>query len=305
MSSDSSFTLKETIMMDKPEFARGAVVITGTSTGIGSACALHLDRLGFRVFAGVRTSQDAESLQRASTRRITPLLLDVTDGASVSAAANEVAGAIGDAGIFGLVNNAGIVVSGPLEFLPVSEIRKQFEVNVMGQISVIQAFLPLLRKARGRIVNMGSISGRMALPFLGPYSASKFALEAITDSLRLELLPWGVVVSIIEPGAVKTPIWEKSREAAGKRARNFPPEAFELYGPSLAAFRAETEKAAGAGVEPDVVVRAVEHALTAKKPKTRYLVGRNVRLQVFLRNVLPDRVFDRFVSRRLKRKTAG
>jgi NAD(P)-dependent dehydrogenase (short-subunit alcohol dehydrogenase family) len=305
MSSDLSFTLKETIMMDKPEFARGAVVITGTSTGIGRACALHLDRLGFRVFAGVRTNQDGESLQRTSAGRITPLLLDVTDGASVSAAANEVVRAIGDAGIFGLVNNAGIVVSGPLEFLPLSEIRKQFEVNVMGQLSVIQAFLPHLRKARGRIVNMGSISGRMALPFLGPYSASKFALEAITDSLRLELLPWGITVSIIEPGAVKTPIWEKSRAAAGKRARNFPPEAFELYGPMIEAFRSETEKAAGAGVGPDVVAHAVEHALTAKEPKTRYLVGRNAHLQALLKNVLPDRVFDWFISRRIKRKPIG
>jgi NAD(P)-dependent dehydrogenase (short-subunit alcohol dehydrogenase family) len=292
-------------MMDKPEFARGAVVLTGTSTGIGRACALHLDRLGFRVFAGVRTSRDAESIQRASAGRITPLLLDVTDGASVSAAANEVVRAIGDAGISGLVNNAGIVVSGPLEFLPLSEIRKQFDVNVMGQISVIQAFLPLLRRARGRIVNMGSIAGRMSLPFLGPYSASKFALEAITDSLRLELLPWGITVSIIEPGAVKTPIWGKSRDAAGKRARNFPAEALELYGPSIAAFSAETEKAAGAGVEPGVVVRAVEHALTAREPKTRYLVGRNVRLQAFLKNVLPDRMFDWFVSRRIKRKSIG
>jgi NAD(P)-dependent dehydrogenase (short-subunit alcohol dehydrogenase family) len=292
-------------MTDKPQSARGAVVITGTSTGIGRACALQLDRLGFRVFAGVRTSQDAESLQRASTRRITPLLLDVTDGASVRAAADEAARAIGDAGLFGLVNNAGIAVSGPLEFIPLSEIGKQFDVNVTGQITVIQAFLPLLRRARGRIVNMGSISGRMALPFLGPYSASKFALEAITDSLRLELLPWGITVSIIEPGAVKTPIWEKARAAAGKRARNFPAEAFELYGPSIAAFSVETEKAAGAGIETDVVVRAVEHALTAKEPKTRYLVGRNAHLQAFLKNVLPDRVFDWFIIRRIRRKPIG
>src|SRR5512147_474388 len=155
MSSGPSFTLREAIMKDKAEFTRVAVVITGTSTGIGRACAFHLDRLGFRVFAGVRTSRDAESLQRESASRITPLLLDVTDGASVSAAADGVARAIGDGGLSGLVNNAGIVVSGPLEFLPSSEIGRQFDVNVVGQITVIQAFLPLLRKARGRIVNMG------------------------------------------------------------------------------------------------------------------------------------------------------
>ena len=288
-------------MRGKPEFAWGTVVITGASTGIGRACALHLERRGFRVFAGVRTSQDAESLKSASAQRITPLLIDVTDGASVRAAADEVAAVLGAAGLSGVVNNAGIVVSGPLEFLPESEIRKQFEVNVIGQIRVIQAFLPLLRKARGRIVNMSSISGRMAFPFLGPYSASKFALEAITDTLRLELLPWGITVSIIEPGAVKTPIWEKSRIAAGKTAQDFPPEAHELYGRAVAVFRSEKEKADKAGVEPDVVVRAVEHALTVKKPKTRYLVGRHVRLQALLKNILPDRLIDWFINRRIYR----
>ncbi len=282
-------------MIDKPGFSGAAVVITGTSTGIGRACALDF-RLGFRVFAGVRTSKDGESIQRESKGRIVPLLMDVTDSASVSAAAIEVARAVGTAGLYGLVNNAGIVISGPLEFLPVSEIGQQFEVNVMGQIAVIQAFLPLLRKARGRIVNMGSISGRIALPFLGPYSASKFSLEAITDTLSYELLPWEIKVAIIEPGAVKTPIWEKSRAAAGKRFKNFPPKAFELYGPMIAVFRSETEKAAASGIEPGVVAQVVEHALTAKKPKSRCLVGRNVRLQAFLKKVLPDSLFDRFVS---------
>jgi NAD(P)-dependent dehydrogenase (short-subunit alcohol dehydrogenase family) len=290
-------------MRSKAEFARGAVVITGTSTGIGRACALHLDRLGFRVFAGVRTSQDAESLKSASAQRIIPLIMDVTDQASVRAASDKVAAALGDAGLSGMVNNAGIVVSGPLEFLPESEIRKQFEVNVIGPITVIQAFLPLLRKVRGRIVNMSSISGRMAFPFLGPYSASKFAVEAITDSLRLELLPWGIKVSVIEPGAVRTPIWEKSRIAAGQTARNFPPEAHNLYGRAVAAFRSETEKADKAGVEPDVVVRAVEHALTAKEPKIRYLVGRHARLQALLKSVLPDRLIDWFIDNRLKQKS--
>src|SRR5512144_349111 len=284
-------------MIDKPGFAGRTVVITGTSTGIGRACALHLDGLGFHVFAGVRTSRDAESFQREPARRITPLLMDVTEKASVRAAADAVTAALGDAGLSGVVNNAGIVVSGPLEFLPESEIRKQFEVNIMGPITVVQAFLPLLRKARGRIVNMSSISGRMALPFLGPYAASKFALEAITDSLRVELLPWEIKVSLIEPGAVKTPIWEKSRIAAEKEARNFPPEAYELYGRATAAFRSETEKADRAGVETGVVVHAVEQALMAKEPKTRYLVGRTVRLQLFLKNILTDRMFDRLISR--------
>lgn len=284
-------------MIDKPEPAGGAVVITGASTGIGRACALHLVGLDYQVFAGVRTDKDAESLQRESARRITPLLMDVTDEASVRAAADAVAAARGDSGLSGLVNNAGIVVSGPLEFLPASEIRKQFEVNVVGQITVIRAFLPLLRKASGRIVNMSSISGRIALPFLGPYSASKFALEAITDSLRIELLPWGIKVSVIEPGAVKTPIWKKSRAAAEKTARNFPAEAVALYGEAAAAFRSETEKAEEAGIETGIVVRAVEHALTANEPKIRYLVGRRLRLQLFFKRILPDRLFDRLINR--------
>ena len=284
-------------MTEEPGFPRGAVVITGATSGIGRTCAFHLDQLGFRVFAGMRQEKDGESLRRESRARIIPLLLDVTDGASVSAAAHAVAKTVGDAGLSGLVNNAGIVVSGPLEFLPLSEIRKQLEVNVLGQLTVIQAFLPLLRKARGRIVNMGSISGRMALPFLGPYAASKFALEAITDSLRLELLPWGITVSIIEPGAVKTPIWEKSRAFSGQLARNFPPQAFEHYGPAIIAFSSSVEKTAEAGVRPDVVAAAVLHALTARKPKTRYLVGRNTRLQVFLKKILSDRMLDKLVVR--------
>lgn len=284
-------------MTDKPGMVRGAVVVTGASSGIGRACALHLDKLGFSVFAGVRKIPDGESLKRESAERIIPLLMDVTDATSVIQAANDVAKAVGDEGLSGLVNNAGIVVGGPLEFIPVSEIRKQFEVNVFGQISVIQAFLPLLRKAGGRIVNMGSIAGIMALPFIGPYCASKSALEAMTDSLRVELMQWGIAISIIEPGSVKTPIWEKSREAAGRLARNFPPQAFELYGPALKAYSPVVEKAARAGIDPDVVVRTIEHALTAKKPKTRYRVGREARMQAFFKKILPDWMLDRLVIR--------
>lgn len=285
-------------MTSKPEFSKGAVVVTGASSGIGRACALHLDRLGFRVFAGVRREEDGESLQSESAGKITPIVMDVTDEASVIDAAARVADALGDAGLSGLVNNAGIVVSGPLEFLPIPEIRKQLEVNVIGQIAVTRAFLPLLRKARGRIVNMSSIAGRMALPFLGPYSASKYALEAMTDSLRLELLPWGITVSLIEPGPVQTPIWEKTREAAGKTARNYPAQAFELYGPALSAFGDAAEKAAQGGVLPQAVVRAVEHALFARKPKIRYVVGRRAQLQAFLKRILPDRMLDKLIVKR-------
>ena len=284
-------------MANGPGIVKGAVVITGASTGIGMACALHLDRLGFRVFAGTRKENDGRSLIQRSEGRITPLLIEVTDGDSVAAAADHVARAVGTAGLSGLVNNAGIAVGGPLEFLPLSEIRQQFEVNVLGQITVIQAFLPLLRLARGRIVNMGSIAGRAAFPFIGPYSASKYALEAITDALRIELLPWGISVSIIEPGDVATPIWKKSLAAAQKTRQSFSSQAVDLYGPSLEAVTRAVEKAAAAGIDPVTVARAVEHALTAGNPKTRYLVGRGVGLQAFFKKVLPDRLFDRFIIR--------
>jgi NAD(P)-dependent dehydrogenase (short-subunit alcohol dehydrogenase family) len=195
------------------------------------------------------------------------------------------------------VNNAGTAVGGPLEFLPLSEIRKQFDVNVFGQIAVTQAFLPLLRKARGRIVNMGSIAGRAAFPFIGPYSASKYALEAFTDALRIELLPWGISVSVIEPGDVATPIWKKSLAAAQRTLQSLPSQAVDLYGPSLEAVTRAAEKAAAAGIDPGHVARAVAHALTAENPKTRYLVGSGARLRAFLKKILPDRLFDRLIIR--------
>src|SRR5436190_20383212 len=188
----------------------GSVVITGASTGIGKTCALRLDRLGFQVFAGVRRTEDGETLKRQASQRLTPITIDVTDSGSIAAAASMVATAVGDAGLQGLVNNAGIAVACPLEFLPISLLSQQLEVNVTGQIDVTQVFLPLLRAGNGRIVNMGSISGRMAYPLLGPYCASKFALEALTASLRMELRPWHIPVSIIEPGAIATPIWSKA-----------------------------------------------------------------------------------------------
>ena len=175
----------------------GAVVVTGASSGIGRACALHLAALGLQVFAGVRRAEDGAALQAASSARLTPMLLDVADETSIRAATDTITAAVGEAGLAGLVNNAGIGVAGPLEFLPLAEFRTQLEVNVTGQLAVTQALLPLLRQGRGRIVNMGSIGGRIAAPFVGPYSASKFALEALTDALRMELRPWGLHVAIV------------------------------------------------------------------------------------------------------------
>jgi NAD(P)-dependent dehydrogenase (short-subunit alcohol dehydrogenase family) len=282
--------------------SKGAVVVTGTSTGIGEACALHLDRLGFRVFAGVRNTADGQGLKAKASGRLIPIQLDITDAATIASALDRVATALDQGGLAGLVNNAGIAVAGPLEFLPIGEIRKQLEVNVLGQIAVTQAFLSLLRKGRGRVVNIGSISGRSALPFLGPYAASKFAMEALTDSLRLELRPWNIRVSIVEPGTIATPIWRKSLAAADEIARDLPERARQLYGPAIASMRRIS--AARTPIPAQAVAEAVEHALTAKRPRTRYVVGRDARLRKML-ELLPDRTRDWLISRRLRAGQSG
>ncbi|ARV60699.1 short-chain dehydrogenase/reductase [Nostocales cyanobacterium HT-58-2] len=273
---------------------KGAVVVTGASTGIGEACALHLDKLGFQVFAGVRREMDAQTLKQKSSFRLNPIFLDVTDANSIASAARTVADAVGDAGLFGLVNNAGIAVAGSLEFLPTDEFRKQIEVNVIGQLAVTQSFIMLLRQAQGRIVNIGSIGGRSAAPFLGAYNASKFAMEALTDVLRMELRPWGISISIIEPGAIATPIWKKSLTEMDRIRQNLPQQAHKLYGNAINAVGNRAATMAQNGISADRVAEAVIHALTAKKPKTRYLVGQDARIRAVL-NLLPDRVRDRLI----------
>lgn len=277
-----------------------SVVITGASTGIGRACALRLDRMGWRVFAGVRRPADGEALRAKASERLTPVEIDVTNEASIARAAEQAVEATGDEGLGGLVNNAGISVAGPLEFLPLEELRRQLEVNVTGQVAVTQAFLPLIRKGNGRIVFMGSISGRLATPFLGPYAASKFALEAIADALRVELRPWDIPVSIVEPGSIATPIWDKGQDAADELEQRLSPQGHELYDPAIAAVRQAARDAAARGVPPGRVARAVAHALTARRPKTRYLVGNDARLQLAMASLLPDRARDSMVSRVMK-----
>jgi NAD(P)-dependent dehydrogenase (short-subunit alcohol dehydrogenase family) len=274
----------------------GAVLITGASTGIGRACAEHLSDVGFTVFAGVRKQSDAESLRGAGSGRIQPLTLDVTDGESIVSAMRTVEDAA-PAGLAGLVNNAGIAVGGPLEFVAIEDWRRQLEVNFFGQIAVTQAALPALRRARGRIVNMTSIGGRLATPFFGPYNASKFALEAVNDALRLEMRPFGVEVVAIEPGAVATPIWGKGRETAEQLVAEMPAEGIELYGSGIEALRKGAEQLERSGVPPLQVARAVEQALTGGRPKPRYVVGRDARIRLALSRLLPTRVMDRLIVR--------
>lgn len=257
--------------------ANETVLVSGASTGIGKCCARLLADRGMTVWAGVRRDEDARSLAGLSDR-IRPVHLDVTDEDSIRKCLDDLRNGLNGNALTGLVNNAGIAVGGPLEFLPLDDFRRQIEVNLTGQVALTQASLPLLREAsaRGlaaRIVNMGSVAGLSAVPFAAPYSASKFALEAVTDALRVELRPWRIGVSIIEPGVISTPIWEKSMAWADKAAERIAPEAFHLYGKALAAFRKATLRSAGKGIEPEAVARAVLHALTARKPKPRYLVG--------------------------------
>jgi NAD(P)-dependent dehydrogenase (short-subunit alcohol dehydrogenase family) len=249
-------------------------LVTGASSGIGRACAVRLSRDGWRVLAGVRREGDAP----AGTEE---LLLDVTDPPA-SLAVDR---------LDGLVNNAGIAVAGPLEFLDVDELRRQLEVNVIGQLRVTQLALPALRKSGGRIVNVGSISGRSALPFLGAYAMSKFALEAMTDSLRVELRPWGIHVAIVEPGTIKTPMWTRERPDP-------PPEGLALYGDRLAAFRSFALRRSEGGAPAEAVAETVEHALTAERPKARYLVGRDAKLRAGVER-LPNRLRDRVYKRLL------
>lgn len=276
--------------------AHGAVVVTGASTGIGNACALKLDAAGFRVFAGVRKDADAEALRKAASERLTPIHLDVSDATQIGQAAEQVGAAVGEAGLAGLVNNAGIGVGGPIEFVPIDDLRRQFEVNVIGLVAVTQAFLGLLRQGRGRIVNMGSASGRIAMAFVGPYAASKHALEALSDSLRMELRPWGIHVALIEPGVIATPIWQKSREAGDALRKAIPEQGLQLYRQVIERFEEEIGKVERAGHPPEVVAEVVHHALTAARPRTRYLCGKAARLQVALTH-LPDRLRDALLLR--------
>lgn len=273
-----------------------AVVITGAATGIGEACVKRLATAGFHIFAGVRKSEDGAALQQAIGDRVTPLLLDVTNTDQIAAAQATVAATVGENGLAGLVNNAGIAVGGPLEFMPLAEFHQQMQVNVYGALAVTQAFLPLLRQATGRIVNMSSISGLAASPFLGPYAASKFALEALSDALRLELRPWGIGVVLVEPGNIATPIWQKGLAFADQLEARLPAQAQEYYGPIFPFMRAMLTRSRG--TPADAVAQVVEQALTVQQPKTRYLVGNDARLRTWIER-LPTRWRDGLIASRL------
>lgn len=277
----------------------GAVVVTGASTGIGRACAVELEKLGMHVFAGVRKKADADSLARLNKDKLTPIFIDVTDAGSIEKAVEIVKSEIRPEGLHGVVNNAGIGVAAPLEFIDLDELRKQLDVNVVGQMRVTKAFMPFIRQQRGRIVNIGSVSGRMATPLTGPYCASKFAMEGLSDALRLELRPWDIHVALVEPGRIDTPIFAKANARADRLLKQMPAEAELLYRPMIKAVRSAIEIRLQSANPPDRVAKAVIHALTAKRPKTRYLVGADAKFQALLATVLPDKLRDALISRSL------
>jgi NAD(P)-dependent dehydrogenase (short-subunit alcohol dehydrogenase family) len=271
-------------------------LVTGSSTGIGEACAVHLANAGHRVIAGIRREEDGERLA-ARHGSIVPVQLDVTLQPDIDALV-ELLADLGVDGLDGLVNNAGIARGGPIEFLPLDDWRTQFEVNVFGQIAVTKAMIPLLRRNRGRVVFIGSISGRVATPLVAPYSASKHAIEAIGESLREELRPWDIAVSVVEPGAIVTPIWDKGRALADELDGRLAPGARELYGGAIDEIRRGIDSQEQTGVPPERVAVTVERALTGKRPRYRYLVGRDAKAAGVLERVLPDRAMA-FVTRRL------
>ena len=273
--------------------ASGTVLVTGASTGIGEATVIHLRELGFEPVAGVRKDEDAERLGRSGIRSVR---LDVTDSDQIASARAE----LGEGPLAGLVNNAGIAVASPIEYLPVDQLRRQLEINLIGQVAVTQAFLPALRGGGGRIVNVGSIGGRVALPLLGAYAMSKFGIEAFSDTLRRELRAQGVDVIVIEPGGVKTPIWKKGGELASELAADMPAEGERLYGPMIEAVRKETVKIEQVrGMPARAVAEVIGNALTAAHPRARYVVGRDAKSRAVAGRILPDRVMDRLIGRAL------
>lgn len=272
-----------------------SALVTGASSGIGHATATLLASSGFTVFAGVRTDSDASRIAREGLR---PLMLDVTNPRDVEQAVNAVnASAIP---LRAIVNNAGIAVPGPLEFLALQDFRRQFEVNVVGALAVTQAFLPLLRSTRGRIVFMSSVSGQIVSPYVGAYGASKFALEAVADALRIELHQSGIRVVVVQPGNVKTPIWEKGRAQKDDLMGRVPPQAHELYGEPVKRLSRITEEAEREAIEPEAVARVVLEALRARRPRARYAVGAPRGWQRRIAIMMPERLRDRMIAKRFE-----
>ncbi len=275
-----------------------SVFITGASSGIGLAATRELEWRGWQVFAGYLPGENLDALKSGASERLTLIPIDITQEADIEAALQIVMKAVGSGGLHGLVNNAGIGLSCPIETMPMVALRRTLEVNFLGHVAVTQAFLPLVRRVSGRIVNTTSILGRVVTPFSGAYCASKFALEAFTDALRLELQPWNIHVAAIEPDIIRTPIWQKTITSLDEFAAELSPEAEYLYGRRYRAMRQSIIDIAAQAIPAERVAAAITHALTAQRPRTRYLVGNEARFAALARRLLPDRLFDTLIRRR-------
>jgi NAD(P)-dependent dehydrogenase (short-subunit alcohol dehydrogenase family) len=274
-------------------------LVTGASSGIGAATALHLDAQGHHVYAGVESGHEGTAVLAPASERLHRVVLDVTSDASIAAAVAEIADRVGASGLSGVVNNAGVGFPGPLEVLPLDDLRRQLEVNVLGQVAVTQAVLPLIRQGAGRIVFVGSIGGLLASQFAGAYHASKFAMEAIADVWRQELDPEDIPVVLIEPSAISTPIWDKGIAYLDGLLDGGSPR-LAPYRKRLVAFRESLQSADEHGKSPDDVAAAIEEALTTNKPDTRYVVGSAGKLATALRPLIPDRVADKLAEQTAK-----
>jgi NAD(P)-dependent dehydrogenase (short-subunit alcohol dehydrogenase family) len=275
----------------------GNVVITGTATGIGYATALLLAECGFRVFAAVRKQADLEAWHALAAPGIEPILLDVTQADSIEAATAQVAEALGTQALDALVNNAGITVTSPLEFVDLDAMRSQFEVNVFGVAAVTRAFLPLLKRPGGRVVNVSSGAGKIAPPLIGPYTASKHALEAMSDALRLELRGQGIAVAVLEPGFIESQMHEKNRRATRELLGALSAEANKKYGAAIERLRENDERQSATAAPASDVADAVHRAISARRPRTRYPVTREAKLLAWIGCFLSDRTRDRIFGR--------
>jgi NAD(P)-dependent dehydrogenase (short-subunit alcohol dehydrogenase family) len=276
----------------------GSILVTGASTGIGRASAQALDSAGFTVFAGVRTEAAAADLLKTSPSLV-PIQLDIVDAEAVRLAREWIEGHPSGQPFVGLVNNAGITVNGPLEFLPLHDLRRQLEVNLVAQLAVTQAFLSLLRASRGRIINMGSVSGILAAPALGPYCMSKFAFEAMSDTLRLELRPWGIKVIHFQPGQIASEIWDKGIRESRAVIEASPDQMIDLYQPLLNAMTRVGEIAGRDAKPAEVVARDVVKAFTARRPRARYCMGHQAWAQKIISR-LPSSWRDALLTKSLR-----
>jgi NAD(P)-dependent dehydrogenase (short-subunit alcohol dehydrogenase family) len=262
-------------------------VVTGASTGIGRATTLGLAARGFHVFATVRRPADADALTAAAGDRLTPLILDVTEREQIAQAVETVRAHVGQGGLDALVNNAGVGLAWPLELVPLDAFRAQLVVNVDGQLAVTQAFLPLIRQATGRVIMIGSIGDRITMPFAGPLTASKHALLALTEALRLELAPWNIRVVLVEPASIRTDAVGKLERDAETALQQFGSEGRALYGAAYQAMIARALAREARGSPPDVVAAAVVRAIESPSPKARYLVGKDARLLAMVAKLPP------------------